>query len=310
MLIRAGEIRIWLLPITIVVSVVAASAGAQTTDAFKQAVDRALQFYKGGRYNEALKELQTARAIKDSPYLHLPLGQTYIKLKRPAEATRHCTAFLSKVTSPAADKIQDAKQCLTDAWLMRTAPESPGTSKVTSKIPKQQSRRPKKFEITQPAAQPSSEKDRGIGDPSSTRPSDELTTQSGSARRDDSSIAPSAAPTTIQCPAKHDPYPDSLLKEMVCVRGPTFSRYPAGDDEQCAGRAQTPHGYLCMLGSMYLARHKDLTREQLDGLRSRYRKWSIDVCRQKANICLEKGEILDQQIMFCCPPSSSDAHAP
>ncbi len=95
--------------------VAASSHAAAVTDNDQDYHRRALQAFTEARYEQALQLFSLGYADTKQPELLIRIGQTYLKLGRPAEALQACESYISRVENP--DRLYKgyAEQCIAEA---------------------------------------------------------------------------------------------------------------------------------------------------------------------------------------------------
>ncbi len=88
--------KLFLLPILISLWVQSAAAHDSLTERYRRAVD----LYSAGQYEDSIKGLLTAYAIRPLPRLLLNIGQAYRKLGRGREALAYYEFYLRVETAP------------------------------------------------------------------------------------------------------------------------------------------------------------------------------------------------------------------
>jgi hypothetical protein len=103
-----------------------------------------------------------------------------------------------------------------------------------------------------------------------------------------------------QCPDGFASRPDLPGGSERCLRLPTLAR-AADRDAVCHGKA----AQVCDVGSFFLRGPgaRDLTAEELEAARARYRQSRVEYCRTLAagRRCEAGGEIDDTHLLYCCP---------
>src|SRR5262249_12391382 len=103
-----------------------------------------------------------------------------------------------------------------------------------------------------------------------------------------------------QCPAGFATRPDLPGGAERCVRQPALAR-AADRDATCGGKA----AQVCDVGSFYVRGRgaRELTAEELEAARARWRQARIDHCRALAaqRRCDAAGEIDETRLLYCCP---------
>jgi hypothetical protein len=102
-----------------------------------------------------------------------------------------------------------------------------------------------------------------------------------------------------RCPAGWESRPDLPSGAERCLQRPTLRRR-SESDRACGG--DRPFAYVCSLNGYLLRGRQDLTGEELDDARARYRQSGMEQCRRlgAAAGCEASGQEGDDLPRWCC----------
>lgn len=121
------------LPIVLCSFCIVSPSRAQSPDAlFDQHYSAGHQLSNEQRYQEAVKEFESAYKIRREPTLALNIGRLYLRLKKQDLAVKYCAGYLNDVDNPPANLKQKAQDCVEQAHQLGSTAKKPLT-KPTAK---------------------------------------------------------------------------------------------------------------------------------------------------------------------------------
>ncbi len=112
-----------LVALALVLATWPGAARARQQDAFQDHLDQAVSLYKGGQYEDAIKEFQAAYAMRQMPRLLLNLGQAHRKLGHAREALGYYEFYLRVEPSPKPELRTELEGYIAQARAMIQAAE-------------------------------------------------------------------------------------------------------------------------------------------------------------------------------------------
>lgn len=141
------------LLLTLLFLLPAAPRARAAADPFQEHYEQALQLYRDRRYEEAVRELKAAYALRADPRLLLNLGHACRHLKRPEEAIRYYRQYLEGTPDLSAEERRTAEIYLAQAQAQLRAASPPPPPAREPERPRPPAPRPQLL-LTQPPARP------------------------------------------------------------------------------------------------------------------------------------------------------------